>query len=359
MQIKPDKSAGANQAALTISGHFLADMLQHLLAVGGRDAALRILAQAGVPAEFLDQHDLRITRAQFVAAYKAVAAELDDEMHGLWSRPIRGGTLKYMMLSLLDAANLGIALNRLVHFWNLLLDDYRLQLRREPGRIGIVLEARNDKAVLKVLGHELLLKVVHGIASWLLDKEIELSVVEFAFPCPAHWADYAFLYPGPVSFDAPRSAIWLDATYGSASFRRTRVELWPFLRRAPEDWAFTTLNAGLLSSRVRQHLAAQPTPSGEIGEVASAFGLSVRTLTRRLEQEGRSFRGIRDDLRRDMAVQLLTQSRASVDSIATLVGFENTAAFCRAFRLWMQSSPGAYRNRGRTLCRETATDGSA
>jgi len=349
MPIKPGKSAGASQAALTISGHFLADMLQQVLVVGGRDAALRILMQSGVPAAFLDQHDLRITRAQFVAAYKAIAADLDDEMHGLWSRPIREGALKYMMLSLLDAANLGIALNRLVHFWNLLLDDYRLLIRRDSERIGIVLEARNDQAVLNVLGHELLLKVVHGIASWLLDKEIELSAVEFAFPCPAHWEDYAFLYPGPVSFDASRSAIWLDASYGSASFRRTRVELWPFLRRAPEDWAFTTLNSSLLSSRVRQFLAAQATPCGEIGEVASAVGLSVRTLSRRLEQEGRSFRGIRDDLRRDMAVQLLTQSRASVDSIATLVGFENTAAFCRAFRLWMQVSPGAYRNRGRIL----------
>lgn len=344
MQIEPDKIRHGGQAALTISGHFLAGMLEKVLATDGRDRALRLLQQAGVASGFLEQNDSRITRAQFVAAYKAIAAALDDEMHGLWSRPIRGGTLKYMMLSLLDAANLGIALNRLVHFWNLLLDDYRLQLLREPGRIGIVLEARQENVGLKVLGHELLLKVIHGIASWLLDKEIELQGIEFAFPRPAHWEDYAFLYPGPVSYDAPRSAIWLDAGYGSASFRRSRVELWPFLRRAPEDWAFTTVNAGLLSSRVRQYLAAQATPSGEIGEVATAFGLSVRTLSRRLEQEGRGFRSIRDDLRRDMAVQLLTQSRASIDSIATLIGFENTAAFCRAFRQWMQTSPGAYRN---------------
>lgn len=333
-------------AALTISGHFVAGMLGPVLRHGGEAAARQVLQQAGIPGAFLQEPDSRITRRQFVGAYKSVAAYLDDEMHGLWSRPIRGGTLKFMMLSLLDAANLAIALNRFVQFWNLLLDDYRLVLTREPTRIGIVLTPHQSGLEIRILGHELMLKLVHGIVSWLLDSEVDLLGVEFAFARPAHWADYAFLYPGAVSFDAPHSAIWLDAAHGGTGFRRTRVELWPFLRRAPEDWAFTTVHAGLLSTRVRQALAADGIPSADADAIAARLGLAKRTLTRRLEHEGRSFRGIRDDLRRDMAVQLLTQSRASVDSIATLVGFDNTAAFCRAFKLWMQQSPGAYRNRG-------------
>lgn len=329
--------------ALTISGHFLSGMLEKVLRDGGEPAALRVLQQAGVSAIFLRQPAARVTPAQFVAAYKAAAAELDDEMHGLWSRPIRGGTLKYMMLSLLDAASLAVALYRFTHFWNLLLDDYRLALVRTGGRMGVVLEPRAPTERVNVLGHELMLKLAHGIVCWLLDREVALEGVEFAFASPPHREDYAFLFPGPVSFAAQRSAIWFPAALGSTGFRRSRLELWTFLRRAPEDWAFTTINERLLSARVRQHLAAQEMPAQEIGAVASAFGLSVRTLTRRLGAEGRSFRAIRDDLRRDMAVQLLTQSRASIDSVATLVGFNNTAAFCRAFRGWMDATPSAYR----------------
>lgn len=332
---------------LTISGHFLDGMLKKVLLSGGQAAGLRVLDKSGVAPDFLQQPASRITRSQFVAAYKAVAGELDDEMHGLWSRPIRGGTLKYLMLSLLDAANLAIALNRFVHFWNLLLDDYRLLLVREPQRMGIVLEARAAEVEINVLGHELMIKLVHGVTCWLLDKEIGLESVEFAFPRPAHAADYAFLFPGTVSFDCRHSAVWFAAAYGAAGFRRSRLELWSFLRRAPEDWAFTTLNEGLLSARVRRYLAAQDTPVAEVAEVARAQGMSVRTLTRRLEEEGRTFRAIRDDLRRDLAVQLLTQSRASVDSVATLVGFADTAAFSRAFRTWMERTPTAYRRGGR------------
>lgn len=324
-------------------------MLVTVLLSRGHAAAMRVLDQSGVVPAFLDHADLRITRAQFVAAYKVVAAELDDEMHGLWSRPIRSGTLKYLMLSLLDAANLAIALNRFAHFWNLLLDDYHLSFAREAGRIGIVLKPRAPGTSVNLLGHELLLKLVHGVVSWLLGKEVPLESVEFSFTRPQHADDYVFLFPGPVSFGHPYSAVWFAGHYGAAAFRRTRVDLWPFLRRAPEDWAFTTMNEGLLSTKVRRHLAADDAPTAEVAEVARALGMSVRTLTRKLEEEGRPFRTIRDDLRRDMAAHLLTQSRASIDSIATLVGFANTAAFSRAFKGWMQRSPTAYRKGRRNL----------
>ena len=345
MQVKSTNRSSTFQTPLTISGHFLEGMLRKVRTVRGDTAVANILRSSNIPDAFLRQPDLRISRVQFVAAYKANVAELDDEMHGLWSRPIRGGTLKYMMLSLLDGANVAIVLNRFARFWNLILDDYKLSLIREQGRMGIVLQPRTKGEEVNILGHELILKLVHGIVSWLLNTEIELQGVEFAFPRPTHWTDYAFLYPGPVSFNAECSAIWIDSSYGLASFRRTRVELWTFLRRAPEDWAFTTVNIGLLSTRVRQHLAASEIPSADIDEISSILGFSIRSLTRKLKAEGTSFRIIRDDLRRDLAVQLLTQSRISVDGVAALVGFENTAAFCRAFRSWMQVSPGAYRNR--------------
>jgi AraC-like DNA-binding protein len=333
------------ETALTISGHFLEAMFRKTRAVHGDETILNIFRKSNIPEACLYQPELRISRAQFIAAYKANVVLIDDEMHGLWSRPIRSGTLKYLMLSVLDAANIAIALNRFTRFWNLLLDDYKLSLAREHTRIGIILKPRIENLEVNVLGHELMMRLAHGIISWLLNTKVELENVQFAFPQPEHFSDYAFLYPGPVTFNASYSALWLDSKYGLTGFRRTRVDLWAFLRRAPEDWAFTTVNTGLFSTKVRKHLAALEIPSDDVDEVSNALGLSTRTLTRKLQAEGTSFRIVRDHLRRDLAVQLLTQSRISIDGISALVGFENTAAFCRAFKGWMQVSPGAYRNR--------------
>jgi hypothetical protein len=57
------------------------------------EMAAQALASAAIPQSLRFQPDARLTRQQYVALYRTVAATLDDEMLGLWSRPIQGGTL--------------------------------------------------------------------------------------------------------------------------------------------------------------------------------------------------------------------------------------------------------------------------
>lgn len=329
--------------AATVSAHFLHAMLEPLRRQ--RDAAVvaRILADARVPAELLQQSAARITREQFVLLYKRIAFELDDEMLGLWSRPIRGGTLKYLCLSLLDAPTVLVALNRFLRFWNLILDDYRLQMSRQNGIVRVALVPRGSAVPVTMLGHELMMKLVHGIVSWLLGKEIPLERVEFAFDRPAHAHDYVFLYPGEVRYGAKESCICLADAWCQMAFKREKHQLWAFLKRAPEDWAFTMFHRGAISVRTREYLETRLDQAVELQQVARAFHLSVRTLTRKLAEEGVSFQSVKDGLRRDVAVQRLSKSNAPVSVIAADLGYLNTAAFCRAFRQWTGSTPTAYR----------------
>ncbi len=329
--------------APTVSAHFLRAMLTPLRSLRSDAVALRILNEAKVPAELLEQPGARISRDQFVLLYKRIAFELDDEMFGLWSRPIRGGTLKYLCLSLLDAPTVLVALNRFVRFWNLILDDYKLQMSRQDGLVCIALQPRRPETPITMLGHELMMKLVHGIVSWLLAKEIPLERVEFAFPRPAHANDYVFLYPGEVHYGADESAVWLADAWCRLPFKREKHQLWAFLKRAPEDWVFTMFHHSAISVRTREYLEARLGRPVELAEVANAFHLSSRTLTRKLTEEGTSFQSVKDDLRRDVAIERLGKSKTSVSVIAADLGYANAAAFCRAFRQWTGSTPTAYR----------------
>ncbi|WP_422822450.1 helix-turn-helix domain-containing protein [Vreelandella azerica] len=71
--------------------------------------------------------------------------------------------------------------------------------------------------------------------------------------------------------------------------------------------------------------------------------MSVRTLSRRLNIEGTHFQAVKDELRRDMAVEALTRSSEPLVGIAERLGFEDQACFSRAFRIWTGNSPAAYR----------------
>lgn len=331
------------QSTLTVSAHFLHGMLHFVRIRHGEKVAAQVLASAAIPHSLLHQPDARLTRQQYVALYRTVAATLDDEMLGLWSRPIRTGTLKYLMLSLLDAPTLLVALNRFVRFWNLLLDDYRLQISTKNNLVRLALAERMPGTRVMPLGHELMMKLIHGIASWLLGREISLHRVEFIFARPRHVEDYGFLYPGEVRFDAGMTSIYFSYQDCAELFKREKHELWAFLKRAPEDWTFSAFHRASIAARTREYLEQNMAQPVTIQDLAQALHTSVRTLNRRFAEEGTQFQAVKDGLRRDIAVHRLTNSNTGMAALAFDLGFSDATGFCRAFKHWTGSSPSDYR----------------
>ncbi|KHL13129.1 UNVERIFIED_CONTAM: AraC family transcriptional regulator [Mumia flava] len=326
-----------------MSAHFLHGMLRAVSTRHGKDATAQVLASAAIPQSLLDQPDARITRQQYVALYRTVAATLDDEMLGLWSRPIRGGTLKYLMLSLLDAPTVLIAFNRFVRFWNLLLDDYRLHISTKNDLVRLALVERMPGTQVTPLAHELMMKLAHGIASWLLGRELALQRVEFSFARPRHVEDYAFLFPGAVQFDAGMTSIRFSYQDCAEPFRREKHELWAFLNAAPGAWTFSVFHQGSIVAKARELLERNIAQPLTIQALAQALHTSVRTLNRRFAEEGTHFQQVKDGLRRDIAVDRLTNSNTSVAVLAFDLGFSDATGFCRAFKHWTGSSPTDYR----------------
>jgi AraC-like DNA-binding protein len=95
--------------------------------------------------------------------------------------------------------------------------------------------------------------------------------------------------------------------------------------------------------RVRQYVADSLPSMPTIELVAHDLHYSVRTLRRRLSSEGMSYQAIKDELRRDIAIQRLLRSSDAIAAIAYDVGFDDPTAFHRAFRHWTGSTPQTYR----------------
>lgn len=333
--------------SLTVSAHFLHAMLDGVRSRHGEEGAAKVLAAAAIPASLQHQPEARLTRQQYVALYRAVAATLDDEMLGLWSRPVRTGTLKYLMLSLLDAPTVLVALHRFVRFWNLLLDDYRLHIASKNALVRLALVERSPGTTVTPLGHELMMKLVHGIASWLLGRELGLRLVEFSFARPSHAPDYGLLYPGEVGFDAATTSIHFAYDDCAQQFKREKHELWAFLKRAPEDWTFSAMHRASIAVRTRAYLERHLAQAATIQHLAQALHTTVRTLNRRFADEGTHFQAVKDALRRDIAVHRLANSNTSVAALAFDLGYADATGFCRAFRQWTGSSPASYRQGAR------------
>ncbi|HEX8886167.1 MAG TPA: helix-turn-helix transcriptional regulator, partial [Noviherbaspirillum sp.] len=64
---------------------------------------------------------------------------------------------------------------------------------------------------------------------------------------------------------------------------------------------------------------------------------------RRLQDEGQGFQAIKDDLRRDIAIEYLARPDLTLIEIANLLGFSEPSTFHRAFKKWTGVAPGEYR----------------
>jgi AraC-like DNA-binding protein len=86
-------------------------------------------------------------------------------------------------------------------------------------------------------------------------------------------------------------------------------------------------------------------PHGNMSKpaVAKALGMSARTLSRRLADEGVTYAQVVDDLRQSLALQYLKDPGMSLSQIAWLLGYEEATSFNHAFKRWTGRSPSAAR----------------
>ncbi|HIE4293307.1 AraC family transcriptional regulator [Stenotrophomonas maltophilia] len=305
----------------------------------------RLATRCGLPNGLLGRNGARITREQFSLLYRTLANELDDEMPGVFSRPLRSGTLKYMCLSMIDAPRLEVALHRMSQFFHLVLDDFRISVGGLAGTgfVEVVPVGDNRDGDGSELGKLLLLKLVHGISSWLIQGQLPLSRIEFDFQRPPMVDDYLSLFPGRSHFSCSRSSISFSDEHMTSLIRQNRANLRAFLARAPEDWIFSSFAHRPTYNRCLQLIRDALPDSISLAAVAMRMHCSERTLCRKLSAEGGSFQCIKDEVRRDVAIQKLTQTDAPLSEVGAFVGFDNSTAFHRAFRVWTGSTPGSYR----------------
>jgi AraC-like DNA-binding protein len=153
------------------------------------------------------------------------------------------------------------------------------------------------------------------------------------------------LFRAPVRFGSAQAGITFDAQYLSLPLRRDERALRSMLRRAlpltVRQYRSDRLVVRKLRDVLRAHCAELRT--GE--SVASALNVSLRTLHRRLLEEGTSLQKVKDEVRRDLAAERLVRTSHSVKQIARDVGFHNEKSFARAFRQWTGESPLEYRRK--------------
>ena len=171
--------------------------------------------------------------------------------------------------------------------------------------------------------------------------------IQFTRSRPADIHPYRSLLRSPLRFDCESSEVvfdraWLDTPLRSADPQRLRsLET---QARAIEAQATGDLPAQVRRILRRQLLSGR----ASMHHVAAELTMHRRTLDRKLKQHAISFQVLVDEVRYEVARQLLGDTVMPMIAIAHSLQFADASAFTRAFRRWSGMPPTRWRVRGGT-----------
>ena len=157
-------------------------------------------------------------------------------------------------------------------------------------------------------------------------------------------AEFARILGCPVISNAPWSGVSVPLQTWRLSLRRRDPTLRQVLEgHANEILARLPARTGL-ALEVQRALASRVAGGDtRIESIGRDFGMSARTLQRRLADERVSYQKLLDDARKAAAGRYLAESTLAIGEVAYLLGYSEASAFHRAFRRWYGATPEAFR----------------
>jgi len=152
-------------------------------------------------------------------------------------------------------------------------------------------------------------------------------------------------FRAPVEYDAEQVGILIGEQEATAPLPTSSPELAHANEKVILDY-LARLDRSHVAPQLKAKLVdALPSGAPDVEHLAGALNMSLRSLQRKLQEEGTSFNTLLDETRRELATCYIDDRQLSISEISYLLGFSEPANFTRAFRRWTGAAPSAYRER--------------
>lgn len=179
---------------------------------------------------------------------------------------------------------------------------------------------------------------------WITGQCETMTAVHFVHAQPEDLSEYERIFSCPILFSQPMVELIFPASYKNIPI----IQHDPVMREMMDAYAEQLLEefsqSDSLLGSVRA-LIAEALPKGGVALdcIAQELDINPRTLQRRLSEQGQSFKGLLDEVRKGLALTYIAQPFIDLAELAYLLGFSDQSAFQRAFKKWTGTSPRKYK----------------
>jgi AraC-like DNA-binding protein len=305
------------------------------------------LARAGVSEERLADSDERFT-FQEVDALQRLALDLTgDEALGLHLAEHASEAAFDLFGHLIShAPTLREALDLCSQFGTLLFGDAQLTLDERVDVASVRHFFRRTSPRGDRMHTEFTIAGLLRLIRMMAGPGASVSVAYFEHVAPVHRHEYHRVFRGAERFSQEFTGIEFPRTLLDVRQLHQHPHLYSLLR-AEAHRSLDALAHGMGHvARLRRYLLGRPPcriPNMDVA--ARELGMSVRSLRRRLAEEGMSYRALVQSTLEEAAAHVLRTPGRSVQDAAQATGFSDTAAFHRAFKQWTGVTPSEFQRR--------------
>ncbi|MDD0973920.1 AraC family transcriptional regulator [Pseudomonas fontis] len=307
-------------------------------------AVSEVLTRVGIAPADLDQPAARVPASAYAQLWRLLARRCNDEFFCMDPRGLRSGSLAFICRTAMAQPTLGAALESVLAFLSLTLDHLQPVLVRQQSLAEVVIGESEDQP-RRPFTYFTFWMIVHGVACWLAGRRIPILAIELRCTEPDYCDDYRVMFSENLQFDRPRTRMIFAAECLDLPVKRSAEELQRFLAEAPANILVKYRDPMSLARRIKHDLRNLPGAAWpETDALAQRLCISASTLRRRLAEEGQTYQGLKDSVRKELAIAWLGDAEVSFAQISERLGFADTSSFYKAFRKWSGCNPGHYRS---------------
>ncbi|GAA1974654.1 AraC family transcriptional regulator [Amycolatopsis minnesotensis] len=301
------------------------------------------LAGTGLTERDLDEAE-RIEASQELRTGRNLVRRLGD-LPGLGVQAGAGytlGTVGVWGFALLTSPTWGDAVEVGVRYFRLTTAFVHPELRRDTGRALLVLHDGELPADVRNLLVERDLAATAALVTLLIpelpDIRMDTTLAD------AGVAALGTVLPGvEIRGGQPENLVALPDSVLATPLPQADETTWDTCKRQCQTLLETTTELTGVAARVRAALLAHPERNVTMDEIAAGLHHDIRTLRRRLADDGTSFRAIKADVHRTLALEMLGTVGLTVAQVSQRLGYSDPAAFSHAFTRWTGLPPRDFR----------------
>jgi AraC-like DNA-binding protein len=294
----------------------------------------------------LESPTARVPLRSFVELFEWLARKMERPYLGL-ELSERGGpqTVGAVGYLFLESRNLEAALNNLGKYLFAVQEGSSFKLEIDGEYAFVDYGILDDRITNRRQDSEYSIGSTWNLIKQFTGSACQLTMVEFEHEKPSP-SDAAFrhVFGAPVLFRRRANRLHFRSNLLQAASRSGDPFLFPILETYIQSSIAEIDKADSFVDLVRAQLSHETLSAGlRARDVAARMGISESTLHRRLGIEQSSFKMIYDESAKSFASLLIRQKSLPVATLASRLGYSETAALTRAFHRWFGMSPSQYR----------------